>query len=87
MRVRLAYAADGAVAAARAFIGVRGMSVRDFELYHGAVLSKVLRSQRPAGLRLVETRKQDARRKDPTPRAEKIDVKLPRASLAARRPL
>lgn len=32
------------------------MSVREFELYHGAVLAKVLRSQKPVALRLVETK-------------------------------
>ena len=32
------------------------MSARDIELYHEAVLRKALRSQKPAELRLVETR-------------------------------
>jgi hypothetical protein len=31
------------------------MSVREFELYHGAVLTKILRSEKPVALRLVET--------------------------------
>jgi len=31
------------------------MSVREFELYHGAVLAKILRSDKPVALRLVET--------------------------------
>jgi hypothetical protein len=32
------------------------VSVREFELYHGAVLTKVLRSEKPVALRLVETK-------------------------------
>lgn len=32
------------------------MSVREFELYHGAALAKVLRSEKPVALRLVETK-------------------------------
>ena len=32
------------------------MSIREFELYHGAVLTKVLRSDKPVALRLVETK-------------------------------
>jgi len=32
------------------------MPVREFELYHGAVLTKILRSEKPVALRLVETR-------------------------------
>ncbi|TCD46848.1 hypothetical protein [Chlorobium sp. N1] len=32
------------------------MSVREFELYHGAVLAKILRSDKPVALRLVETK-------------------------------
>lgn len=32
------------------------MSVRDFELFHGAVLTKLLRSEKPVSLRLIETR-------------------------------
>ena len=32
------------------------MSVKEFELFHGAVLTKVLRSDRPVALRLVGTR-------------------------------
>ena len=32
------------------------MSVKEFELFHGAVLTKVLRSDKPVALRLVETR-------------------------------
>lgn len=31
------------------------MSVREFELFHGVVLAKLLRSDRPVSLRLVET--------------------------------
>lgn len=32
------------------------MAVREFELFHGAVLTKLLRSEKPVALRLVETR-------------------------------
>jgi hypothetical protein len=32
------------------------MSVREFELFHGVVLTKLLRSQRPVNLRMIETR-------------------------------
>ena len=32
------------------------MSVREFELYHGAALAKVMRSEKPVALRLVETK-------------------------------
>ena len=46
--------------------GAPAMSVRDFELYHGAVLTKILRFQKPVALRLVETRPQDNWRRRPT---------------------
>jgi len=32
------------------------MPVKEFELYHGAVLTKILRSEKPVALRLIETR-------------------------------
>lgn len=32
------------------------MTVKEFELYHGVVLAKVLRSEKPVALRLIETR-------------------------------
>ena len=32
------------------------MAIREFELFHGAVLTKVLRSEKPVALRLIETR-------------------------------
>ena len=32
------------------------MTVKEFELYHGAVLTKVLRSEKPVSLRLIETK-------------------------------
>ncbi len=32
------------------------MPIKKFELYHGAVLAKILRADRPTSLRLVETR-------------------------------
>lgn len=32
------------------------MSIREFELYHGAVLAKLVRSDRPLALRMIETR-------------------------------
>jgi hypothetical protein len=36
------------------------MPVREFELFHGAVLTKLLRSEHPVALRLVETRPQES---------------------------
>ena len=36
------------------------MSVRNFELFHGAVLTKLVRTDRNMTLRLIETRTQDA---------------------------
>lgn len=36
------------------------MPVRQFELFHGAVLTKLLRSERPVALRLVETRPKES---------------------------
>lgn len=35
------------------------MSAREFEMYHGAVLTKLLRSEKPVALRLVETRPEE----------------------------
>jgi hypothetical protein len=32
------------------------MCIREFELFHGAVLTKILRSEKPVSLRLIETR-------------------------------
>ena len=32
------------------------MAIREFELFHGAVLTKLLRSEKPVALRLIETR-------------------------------
>lgn len=32
------------------------MPIREFELFHGAVLAKLLRSEKPIALRLIETR-------------------------------
>ena len=32
------------------------MAVKEFELFHGAVLTKLLRSEKPVALRLIETR-------------------------------
>ncbi len=32
------------------------MPVREFELFHGAIITKLLRSEKPVALRLVETR-------------------------------
>lgn len=34
----------------------QAMSVKEFELFHGAVLTKLLRSEKPVALRLIETR-------------------------------
>ncbi len=36
------------------------MRVREFELYHGAVLTKLVRSDRPITLRMIETKPQEA---------------------------
>ena len=36
------------------------MPVRDFELFHGAVLTKLVRGERPLTLRLIETRPTDS---------------------------
>jgi hypothetical protein len=36
------------------------MAVRDFELFHGAVLTKLVRGDRPLTLRLIETRPTDS---------------------------
>jgi hypothetical protein len=32
------------------------MAIKEFELFHGAVLTKVMRSEKPVALRLIETR-------------------------------
>lgn len=37
------------------------MSVREFELFHGAVLAKLVRNEKPITLRLIETRFDDSR--------------------------
>ncbi len=37
------------------------MSVKEFELFHGAVLAKLVRNERPITLRLIETRFDDGR--------------------------
>lgn len=36
------------------------MRVKEFELYHGAVLTKLVRSDRPITLRMIETKPQEA---------------------------
>lgn len=36
------------------------MSIREFELFHGAALTKIVRAERPVTLRLIETRPDDA---------------------------
>ncbi len=36
------------------------MSIREFELFHGAVLTKLVRSDRPVTLRMIETRPSEA---------------------------
>lgn len=36
------------------------MSVREFELFHGAVLTKLVRTEKPLTLRMIETRSADA---------------------------
>lgn len=36
------------------------MSVHEFELFHGAVLTKLVRSDRPVTLRMIETRPAEA---------------------------
>ncbi len=37
------------------------MSVKEFELFHGAVLAKLVRNEKPITLRLIETRFDDGR--------------------------
>ena len=37
------------------------VSVKEFELFHGAVLTKLVRNQKPITLRLIETRFDDSR--------------------------
>lgn len=37
------------------------MSVKEFELFHGAVLTKLVRNEKPITLRLIETRFDDSR--------------------------
>lgn len=36
------------------------VSIREFELFHGAALTKIVRAERPVTLRLIETRPDDA---------------------------
>lgn len=37
------------------------MSIKEFELFHGAVLTKLMRNEKPITLRLIETRPDDSR--------------------------
>jgi len=36
------------------------MCIREFELFHGAALTKILRSEKPVALRLIETRPRES---------------------------
>ena len=36
------------------------MSIKDFELYHGIVLTKIVRNDNPVSLRMIETNKDEA---------------------------